>query len=155
VGGALFTVGALHHVYVDREHVPDLGPFIRFEFPAIGHIRAPEAMRVLQQKEREDWNQHEPSPEANWLLGKPDERCDQIGEKCRQRQQRPNAFQSVEHPDSGGDSDGDQDGLDGDAGMRWRRDAIWFRRSRHLVSRKLRRRASIDDAHPVLSFLQA
>ena len=38
VGAALFGVSALHHVYFQRQHVPDLGPFTRFEFPTIGHI---------------------------------------------------------------------------------------------------------------------
>ena len=28
----------LHYVYFDRHHLPDLGPFIRFELPTIGHI---------------------------------------------------------------------------------------------------------------------
>ena len=35
---ALFTIGAVYHVYVDRENLPDLGPFTRFEFPTIGHV---------------------------------------------------------------------------------------------------------------------
>ena len=38
VGAALFGVSALHHVYLQRQHVPDLGAFTRFEFPTIGHI---------------------------------------------------------------------------------------------------------------------
>jgi penicillin-binding protein 1A len=38
VAAALFTLGALHHVYFDRRDLPDLGPFIRFEFPTIGHV---------------------------------------------------------------------------------------------------------------------
>ena len=38
VGAALFAVNALHHVYFQRQHLPDLGPFTRFEFPTIGHI---------------------------------------------------------------------------------------------------------------------
>ena len=38
VGIALFTVSALAHVYFDRENLPDLGPFARFEFPTIGHV---------------------------------------------------------------------------------------------------------------------
>jgi penicillin-binding protein 1A len=28
----------LHHVYFDRNSLPDIGPFVRFEFPAIGHV---------------------------------------------------------------------------------------------------------------------
>jgi len=28
----------LHHVYLDRTNLPDIGPFARFEFPAIGHV---------------------------------------------------------------------------------------------------------------------
>ena len=38
VGSALFTLGALCHIYLDRGNLPDLGPFTRFEFPAVGHI---------------------------------------------------------------------------------------------------------------------
>jgi penicillin-binding protein 1A len=38
VAAALFTIQALHEVYFDRENLPDLGPFTRFEFPTIGHI---------------------------------------------------------------------------------------------------------------------
>jgi len=38
VGAALFTLDALHHVYLDRQNLPDLGPFTRFEYPGIGHV---------------------------------------------------------------------------------------------------------------------
>jgi hypothetical protein len=38
VGSALVTLAVLYHVYFDRENLPDLGPFTRFEFPTIGHI---------------------------------------------------------------------------------------------------------------------
>jgi len=38
VGAALITLAALYHVYFDRENLPDLGPFTRFQFPTIGHI---------------------------------------------------------------------------------------------------------------------
>jgi penicillin-binding protein 1A len=38
VGSALFTLGALHHIYFDRRGLPDLGPLTRFEFPAIGRV---------------------------------------------------------------------------------------------------------------------
>ena len=38
VGVAAFAVSALHHVYLQREHLPDLGPFTRFEFATIGHV---------------------------------------------------------------------------------------------------------------------
>jgi len=38
LGAALFTLDALHHIYFDRHNLPDLGPFMRFEFPTIGHI---------------------------------------------------------------------------------------------------------------------
>ena len=37
-GASLFTLGALQHTYLDRGNLPDLGPFTRFEFPAIGHV---------------------------------------------------------------------------------------------------------------------
>jgi len=38
LGLALAVIGTLHHVYFDRRNLPDAGPFIRFEFPAVGHI---------------------------------------------------------------------------------------------------------------------
>jgi penicillin-binding protein 1A len=38
VGAALFTIGALYHVYFDRENLPGLELFTRFEFPTIGHV---------------------------------------------------------------------------------------------------------------------
>jgi len=34
----LLALGALYHVYLDRNDLPDLGPFTRFEFPTIGHV---------------------------------------------------------------------------------------------------------------------
>jgi penicillin-binding protein 1A len=34
----LLLVAELHHVYVSRDNLPDLGPFTRFEFPTIGHV---------------------------------------------------------------------------------------------------------------------
>jgi penicillin-binding protein 1A len=33
----LVAIG-LHHIYYDRTNLPDIGPFTRFEFPAIGYI---------------------------------------------------------------------------------------------------------------------
>jgi len=38
VGAALFTVRQAYLVSFDREDLPDVGPFARFEFPAIGHV---------------------------------------------------------------------------------------------------------------------
>lgn len=38
VGAAVVALSALHHVYVDRHDLPDLGPFTRFEFPTIGRV---------------------------------------------------------------------------------------------------------------------
>jgi penicillin-binding protein 1A len=35
---ALLGLSVWYRVYVDREHLPDLGPFTRFEFPTIGHV---------------------------------------------------------------------------------------------------------------------
>lgn len=35
---ALFTASVLYHVYFNRENLPDLGPFTRFEFHTIGHV---------------------------------------------------------------------------------------------------------------------
>lgn len=37
-GATLLTLESLHHVYVDRRNLPDLGPFTRFEFPVIGSV---------------------------------------------------------------------------------------------------------------------
>jgi penicillin-binding protein 1A len=37
-GAALFTIGAWYHVYFNRENLPDLGLFTRFELPTIGHV---------------------------------------------------------------------------------------------------------------------
>ncbi len=38
VAAGLFTVDAMYHVYFSRQDLPDLGPFTRFQFPAIGHV---------------------------------------------------------------------------------------------------------------------
>ena len=35
---AVIIAGGIHHVYFDRAGLPDAEPFIRFEFPSIGHI---------------------------------------------------------------------------------------------------------------------
>lgn len=35
---AIIVGTALHHVYLDRTNLPDIGPLARFEFPAIGHV---------------------------------------------------------------------------------------------------------------------
>jgi len=35
---AAFVAVGLHHVYFDRTNLPDMEPFARFEFPAIGHV---------------------------------------------------------------------------------------------------------------------
>ena len=34
----LLAVAEFHHVYFNRQNLPDLGPFTRFEFPTIGHV---------------------------------------------------------------------------------------------------------------------
>jgi membrane peptidoglycan carboxypeptidase len=34
----LFAGSALYRVYFNRDNLPDLGPFTRFEFPSIGHV---------------------------------------------------------------------------------------------------------------------
>jgi penicillin-binding protein 1A len=38
VAAGLFTVDALYHIYFSRQDLPELGPFTRFQFPAIGHV---------------------------------------------------------------------------------------------------------------------
>jgi hypothetical protein len=35
---ALVLLMGIHHVYFDRNNLPDIEPFARFEFPAIGHV---------------------------------------------------------------------------------------------------------------------
>jgi penicillin-binding protein 1A len=35
---AVFTASVLYHVYFNRENLPDLGPFTRFEFHTVGHV---------------------------------------------------------------------------------------------------------------------
>src|SRR4029453_18066996 len=32
------VLGLVYHIYFDRRGLPDLGPFIRFEFPTIGRV---------------------------------------------------------------------------------------------------------------------
>lgn len=34
----LLAVAELHHVYFNRDNLPDLGPLTRFEFPTIGRV---------------------------------------------------------------------------------------------------------------------
>jgi penicillin-binding protein 1A len=38
VGLALAVTGTLYHIYFNRQDLPDAGPFMRFEFPAVGHV---------------------------------------------------------------------------------------------------------------------
>ena len=38
IGAAAFTASTLYYVCVDRENLPDLGRFTRFEFPSIGRV---------------------------------------------------------------------------------------------------------------------
>jgi penicillin-binding protein 1A len=38
VGAAVFTASTLYYICFDRENLPDLGPFTRFEFPSIGRV---------------------------------------------------------------------------------------------------------------------
>ena len=45
VGAALFTLDALHHIYLSRSNLPDLGPFTRFEFPPSAMSTMPTASR--------------------------------------------------------------------------------------------------------------
>jgi len=35
---ALSLIGSLYHIYFNRQNLPDAGPFLRFEFPAVGHV---------------------------------------------------------------------------------------------------------------------
>jgi penicillin-binding protein 1A len=35
---AVIIAGGIHHIYLDRNNLPDAEPFIRFEFPSIGHV---------------------------------------------------------------------------------------------------------------------
>lgn len=47
-GAAYVAISALHHVYRDREHLPDLEPFARFEFPAIGRIHDTNGLPLIE-----------------------------------------------------------------------------------------------------------
>jgi penicillin-binding protein 1A len=38
VGVALVAIGTLHYIYFNRQNLPDAEPFMRFEFPAVGHV---------------------------------------------------------------------------------------------------------------------
>jgi penicillin-binding protein 1A len=38
LGLALAAIGTLYHVYFNRQNLPDAEPFLRFEFPAVGHV---------------------------------------------------------------------------------------------------------------------
>ena len=35
-----FLLTVVYHVYVDREGLPDIGPFARFEFPTVARVTA-------------------------------------------------------------------------------------------------------------------
>lgn len=48
VGAASVAIGALHHVYRDRDDLPDFGPFARFEFPAIGRIHDTNGVPLIE-----------------------------------------------------------------------------------------------------------
>jgi penicillin-binding protein 1A len=37
-GVALVAISTLYYIYFDRQNLPDAGPFMRFEFPAVGHV---------------------------------------------------------------------------------------------------------------------
>jgi membrane peptidoglycan carboxypeptidase len=38
VGAALYALDAMYQIHFNRDNLPDLGPFTRFEFPSIGHV---------------------------------------------------------------------------------------------------------------------
>ncbi len=38
LGVTVLAASAIHHIFFDRQNLPDLGPFTRFEFPAVGRI---------------------------------------------------------------------------------------------------------------------
>jgi penicillin-binding protein 1A len=48
VGATLLTVSLVHHLYVDRRNLPDLGPFTRFELSTIGHIYDTSGQPLIQ-----------------------------------------------------------------------------------------------------------
>jgi len=37
LAAALVAIGTLHYLYFNRQNLPDAEPFMRFEFPAVGH----------------------------------------------------------------------------------------------------------------------
>jgi penicillin-binding protein 1A len=38
ITAAVVVTGGFHYIYFDRTNLPDIGPFARLEFPAIGHV---------------------------------------------------------------------------------------------------------------------
>jgi penicillin-binding protein 1A len=48
VGVAFLTMSAVYHVYFDRESLPDLVPFTRFEFPTVGHVYDTNGQPVIE-----------------------------------------------------------------------------------------------------------
>jgi penicillin-binding protein 1A len=53
----------LHYVYFDRHHLPDLGPFIRFELPTIGHIYDTDGRSLIElARERREITRYDEIP---------------------------------------------------------------------------------------------
>jgi penicillin-binding protein 1A len=48
MGAAVVFAVELEHVYFDRRDLPDLGPFVRFEFPSVGHIYDAEGQPLIE-----------------------------------------------------------------------------------------------------------
>jgi penicillin-binding protein 1A len=62
-GAILVAAVEVHHVYFDRHDLPDLGPFIRFEFPTIGHIYdAGDGPLIELAREQRERSRHEDIP---------------------------------------------------------------------------------------------
>jgi penicillin-binding protein 1A len=48
MGAAVVFAVELEHVYFDRRDLPDLGAFVRFEFPSVGHIYDAEGQPLIE-----------------------------------------------------------------------------------------------------------
>ena len=51
ITATLVAIG-LYHVYFDRTNLPDIEPFIRFEFPTIGHVYDANGQPLIEMAKR-------------------------------------------------------------------------------------------------------
>lgn len=60
--GTLLALGTVYHVYFDRRDLPDLGPFVRFEFPTLGRIYDRRGHALIELGERRQITQYADIP---------------------------------------------------------------------------------------------